>query len=564
MVKKATALALCLLTLSSCANPKRLTRLLAPKVDVKLSDSIMSHNLQAAMEAVEDGANINEAGAGFPTEISFDDNNTISLCTVQNTSTDIALYLLSQGANPNYSAGKATLLMSEVSIKNLDVCRELIERGADVNAAYGSQNVLTYLLTEGFTDISEEEKENTKDIADLLYDNGFKDNENTLYNFLTVKAAKSTFFAEDIDELAYVVKKAYTADKENSKVPDLIYHLSQGNNREAQKLIAGGKEDWKDMQDFAAIFACSFCDKTTIQLLLDTGMNFSKVILGGNPEDTTLADLAAAYNSWEAVSFLKEKGIDYTSEKSAIKMSLINTKHRDVFKKLFDSNSGMKLYELDRTHDVIDCAFKNNRADFLKTYKSQLKTVSVSVYKTAFINYANTVSSYIINFFAENGYKDIFSEILGDLICSPEQLRLFCGKAEDVNRISENGTAALHGAVINGTAESVAYLINKGADVNQRDEEGNTPLHYAAENGNSGMIEVLIKNKADINAVNDLGETPLIKAAEAHCYHTVRLLIENGADRTIKNGEGLTAGEITDGCLICSDNDKMKMYISSP
>lgn len=554
MVKKLLAAILFLLSLTACelADSNVCEELAKGSIEIKLSNAILTDNLQAAKEAVEDGANLNEtAGENVYSDISPNDKNTISLCTVQNSAEDIALYLLGKGADPNYSKGSATLLMSEIAINNTTVCRELISRGADINACNGKQNVLSYLLKEG-------ELNHTKELIDLIYDSGFKDTQNTLYAFLVTKAKQSVFHAESIDELAYVVKKACSSDKKNARIPELVYQLAQGNNKEAQKLLDQNDNDWIAMQDFAALFACSFCDKTTLQQLIKKGVDFKSVVLDDNPNDITLTDLATAYNSWDVVCFLKEQGINNTSSQSAFKMSLMNTAHQEVFKKVHEKNKDSKLSELNHSQDIILCAVQNDRVDFFEAFHSKLNTIDSYEYKTALSTYINDISDDLINYFVENGYADLFSEILGEIDCKLERYKQLCAKIKDINAISENGLAALHGATQNGNKECVAYLLSIGSDVNQKDSLGNTALHYASENGNKDIIEKLLNNKADINAVNDEGDTPLIKAVNAHSYETVSLLLKSGADREIQNSEGLTAERLAEQCSICGINDKME------
>lgn len=554
MVKKILAFAMFLLLLTACKNIDR--DFAKESIETKLSNAIITDHLQAAKEAVEDGANLNETvGENVRSEISPNDKNTISLCTVQNNAEDIALYLLEKGANPNYSLGGATLLMSETALKNTTVCRELISRGADINACYGKQNVLSYLLKEG-------ELNHTKELTDLIYDSGFKDTQNTLHAFLVTKAKQSVFHAESIDELAYIVKKACSSDRKNARIPELVFQLAQGNNKEARKLLAQNDTDWKEMQDFAAIFACSFCDISTLQQLMKKGVDFKSVVFDDKYGETNLTDLATAYNTWDVVCFLREMGIKNSSPETAFRMSLINTTHQEVFGKIYHENKDIKLSGLNHSQDIIYYAVQNDRVDFFKTFESRLNTIDSYEYKTALSTYINDISDDLINYFAENGYADLISELLGEIDCKLERYKQLCAKVKDINAISENGNSALQGATQYGNKECVAYLLSVGADVNLKDYAGNTALHYAVENGNKDIIEMLLNKKANINAVNNEGDTPLVKAVNTHSYETVKLLLKNGADKEIKNSEEVTAKDLSEQCSICQANDKMKKAFS--
>lgn len=549
MFKKAYILFLSIIVFTSCGiNAKPADANL-----FKLSEAIMNGNFQAAVEAVNDGADVNGEAVGEKvfSEISPNDRNLISLCTVSNNADDIAVYLLKNGASPNYSEGRATLLMSEASIKNTVVCRELIACGADVNAEYGTQNVLSYLLKSG-------DLKGTIDIADLLYDNKFSDKAHSLLSFLKQCGNDSVLSFDSIRELAYIIKKAYTSDKNNSQIPEVIYRLSQGENEKAAELLAAGGDEVKSVLDSAVIFACAFCKPDTIRAAFENIRYFKGITLGNYSGDATLVDVAAAYNSWEAVEYLMSIGFKNADKNSLIKMSLINKNHPEVLTKALSNRKGVTLKELCAYEGVFDYACANGRTDFFKAFKNQISGIDSTTRKDLLVKAADNGFAELSCFLADNGCSDLCLEAICESNCDLDMFKKLCSYVKDINALSGGGNTALHWASAQGEKDKAEYLLGTGADVNKKDDSGNTALHSASEKGELEIIKLLIKNGADVNSAGNNGDTPLITAVKAHSYETVKLLLKNGAEKELKNNDGLTAKKIAEECQICSQINKMK------
>ena len=64
-------------------------------------------------------------------------------------------------------------------------------------------------------------------------------------------------------------------------------------------------------------------------------------------------------------------------------------------------------------------------------------------------------------------------------------------------------------AALNGSAESVALLLNSGADINLRSEDSSTALNNAAFMGLKKVVALLIEHGAALNPVNSYQSTPL-------------------------------------------------------
>ena len=97
-------------------------------------------------------------------------------------------------------------------------------------------------------------------------------------------------------------------------------------------------------------------------------------------------------------------------------------------------------------------------------------------------------------------------------------------------RISPDGTTALHRAVESDNAEATRALLKAGADAKRANRYGMTPLHLAAVNGNAAIMRDLLDAGANANAALPEGETVLMTAARTGSAEAVALLLDRGAD----------------------------------
>ncbi|XP_072240242.1 protein phosphatase 1 regulatory subunit 12C isoform X2 [Leuresthes tenuis] len=81
--------------------------------------------------------------------------------------------------------------------------------------------------------------------------------------------------------------------------------------------------------------------------------------------------------------------------------------------------------------------------------------------------------------------------------------------ADIVNCSNADGITALHQACIDGSMDTVTFLLEHGANVNQVDSEGWTPLHVASSCGYPDIAEFLLQKDASLSAVNCDGDVPL-------------------------------------------------------
>ena len=110
-----------------------------------------------------------------------------------------------------------------------------------------------------------------------------------------------------------------------------------------------------------------------------------------------------------------------------------------------------------------------------------------------------------INLTSEEGYTPL---ILACYHGNEEVVEYLVKKVEDVNQSSPYGSA-LMAAVVKGNTKIVELLLNSNADANIADENGTTAMHYAVMFRNYEAVKLLIKANADVKLKDNRGQCAL-------------------------------------------------------
>lgn len=89
-----------------------------------------------------------------------------------------------------------------------------------------------------------------------------------------------------------------------------------------------------------------------------------------------------------------------------------------------------------------------------------------------------------------------------------EVVQFLIDKVETIDENTKNGTP-LMAAVVKGHFKLTEILLKAGADANLTDENGTTALHYAVMFKNYEIIGLLVESKADPNKKNNTGQSPM-------------------------------------------------------
>lgn len=128
-----------------------------------------------------------------------------------------------------------------------------------------------------------------------------------------------------------------------------------------------------------------------------------------------------------------------------------------------------------------------------------------------------------------------------------EMVKYLLSMGADPDVIQEDGSYALHFAVLYGYYDIAELLIKHGADVNYTDPANAdcTVLHTAAMSS-TNLTRLLAEHGADVNAQTTQGYTPLMYAVESGKPATVEVLLWAGADARIQNEDGKTAEDLAE------------------
>ncbi len=100
----------------------------------------------------------------------------------------------------------------------------------------------------------------------------------------------------------------------------------------------------------------------------------------------------------------------------------------------------------------------------------------------------------------------------------------------DANQALQDGSSALHWAVLADNPTLVEMLLAAGADVTRQDRYGVTPLYLSTLNGSAEVTRMLLDAGAKVMTLDPTGESPLMTASRAGRVDVVSLLIERGAE----------------------------------
>jgi ankyrin repeat protein len=373
---------------------------------------------------------------------------------------------------------KTTDLHKAVSQCELDVVRNLIRQGADVNARDLNGHTPLHLCS-GPRYIP---------LAEILLEAG---------------ADK---------EAAYVDK--------NVDVGSPLFEAAASGNSEmvAFFLSKGADIEHKNALDRSPLDIACYSDRgdiTTVKLLIEGGANLTAINFQGEPP------LFSALRSGKVdiVQYLIKKGADIHFKKQTERNILfclasalprycfdadivIQAKESNITQITFLANNGMSI-SISYQGDGI--ANEHIKKGVIKDEKEKARVIKHC------IPYLNRKDDYM-------GFA-----------------RYFISKGVSVKDTDkETGTTLLMLACdVNCPLDFISLILEHGSDVSRKDSWGLTALHYSCRKGNIPAAKILIDNGAGINAPDDIGFTPLHEAAENNRIQVVRLLLKRGVDKTL-------------------------------
>lgn len=448
--------------------------------------------------------------------------------------------------------------------------RQLIARGADVNAGYGDLR---------WTPLHAAAERGQTEVVKLLIAHSADVKATAKYDWTPLFAAASRGRTQTVQLL--LAHGAHVDDADTVGYTPLFYAIWADAEETVNALIAHGADVNKTRQDdySALVYAIWQGHMPICKALIDAGADVN----AKDRDAWTPLYWAVDEGKAEIVRLLANAGAEMSNIHGAIIAGELEQVRRVVqsgtavdtrdrigrplsYWAVATGRTQILRYLLDQGADVgivtqkgatlLHEASKNGLAD----------AAELLIGKGAPVDAKTDEGATPLMWGAENGHGDVCRVLiaagadvnavcesgrhsLGDAAMGGHEhvVRILLAHGADANLSANNVGTALHAAAAYGHPSLVGLLIDAGADVNANRRNG-TPLHLAAnmrENGNSETVRKVIGTLLDEGAHVDArdethGYTPLHVTARAGEYEAARLLLAAGADVNAIDKDGRT------------------------
>lgn len=427
-----------------------------------------------------------------------------------------------------------TPLRCAVDQGNIDICRALINNGADPNLADEFHiTPLHFAVSDGYSDICK-----------LLLKNGADPN--------LLSGSHSNAFHHgatspncSIETYKSLLKKVKNINEKNQLGRTALMLASMKGKVDFMRLIIEKDADinvYSDSSETALLLAIEHNKLDAAKLLISKGADITIIDNNGN----SLLKLAKKNKLRGIYKELKTKKSLFPILKIQSKRKL-NSRLIDAISK-FDLDKVMYLTNPDAGVNVkegispIIMACTNlHPGEYTEKEKEKVKIVELLIEKGAEINY---VYKYYENLSIIEGDKIETALIKAVFHGHSEICNILLKNGADPNIKNEFGQNALHIAIYsaiydeNYSVSIIKSLLEYIHDIDDKDRNGETALIYAAKQNNAEIIKLVIEKGAEVDTQSDSGETALIWAIKTERPGIAKLLINNGADINVIDNEG--------------------------
>ena len=148
--------------------------------------------------------------------------------------------------------------------------------------------------------------------------------------------------------------------------------------------------------------------------------------------------------------------------------------------------------------------------------------------------------------------------ILAIFTCKIEYVRLMLHLGADINATSFNGVSPLMASIY--SSDICQFLIGEKANLDHQDEEGSTALHGAVIGTSLQTLKILVDAGADVKIRNKQGFTPLMLAAAKTNTELLVYLIKHSDYSELDRIEAL---EIMNACFVCDEHPIISGWIQA-
>ncbi|KAG5319973.1 PYX protein, partial [Pseudoatta argentina] len=206
------------------------------------------------------------------------------------------------------------------------------------------------------------------------------------------------------------------------------------------------------------------------------------------------------------------------------------------------------------------CAFRNC-LDGVKYLIEQGASIDTKSKHTAF-HYAAFGDAFdVAQYFMQRGISQLSpyeaEETVLHVASRTDALRVLSLLApynKELNRLDQDGYAAIHHAANSGDKVCLDILLKAGCQVDLFTRKNDTALHLAAEVGCVSNLTLLVKANANLQLKNHRGYTALHLAARSHSLECVEILLKGRANPNVEDNEGRTPLHLALGKSLMTDD----------
>jgi cytohesin len=374
------------------------------------------------------------------------------------------------------------VVIDAINRGDLNRIKELVSKGADVNARVGGVTPLLYAAVRG-----------QKEIAEFLISKGSDVNVEDDLDEGGRTALMHATLNGHVEIVDLLISKGADIDAKSREGKTALLYALWNKKKEITSLLIlrGADINAKDkLGNTPLIYALIHKETEIARLLISKGADVNIE----NSEGNTPLIIAISYGNKAMVEFLLSNGaeINHRGRHGETPLLTAFSEGRKEISELLESKGAIS---------AIDSKGPGGKTSLMRAAEwGRLDSAELLIRKGANVNARDYDGRTPLMFTVMRGEKNIAvdaegkipSQDFAELTRRRQVAELLLLKGADVNAKDYDGRTSLMFAAMSGVNEIAAVLISKGAYVDVEDDKGNTPMTYALHAGNNEMASLIM------------------------------------------------------------------------